>query len=460
MKRTSWLSLLAMVLVMGCAATAMAQDYTPDQLIVKGATQAQISALGGVGVKAVTTLSKLGGDQLVTLKPGLDPVVAAALLSKLPNVEYACPNYIRHALEVPTDPNYGSQWGWPKIAAPAAWDITTGDASITVGVIDTGINYTHPDLAANVWTGPGGIHGYNFINNTTNPMDDNGHGSHCSGTIGAVANNGTGGVGANWNVKIMGLKFLDAGGSGTDANAIRAIDWVIDQNNLGNANVRVLSNSWGGYGASPALKSAIERARDAGIVFAAAAGNESFDIDSSSCVEAPGGLNVSNIVTVAATDSGDAMAYFSNYGSSKCDLGAPGVNIYSTWLSTGYNTISGTSMATPHVAGVLALTLAGNPALSMAGLIDQVLANVDPIASMDGNTNTGGRLNAYRAVANDPNPAYVPDRDGDGIVNWRDNCPYVANPSQADANGDGVGDACPPSTTACPGGGCAGSEAP
>jgi serine protease len=245
-------------------------------------------------------------------------------------------------------------------------------------VIDTGIDYDHPDLATNVWTGPGGIHGYNFITNTSDPMDDNGHGTHVAGTIGAVAND-LGGVGANWTVQIMGLKFLNAAGNGFDSDAIEAIDYVIDKNNKGYSNVRVLSNSWGGYGYSPALKAAIERARDAGIVFVAAAGNDAFNIDSSQCTEAPGGLNVNNIVTVAATDSSDGMASFSNYGSSRVDLGAPGVSIYSTWMGDGYNTISGTSMATPHVSGIFALTLAANPGLTMDQLIDQVLLNVDPV---------------------------------------------------------------------------------
>lgn len=450
MRRSNVVMALFVVVVLA-AGLAAAQEYVPDEVIVNGATSAQLSSLGGVGVLSATSFG-LGGDVLVKLKPGMSPVLAVEVLNRLPNVKYACLNYIRHANAVPNDPGYGSQWEWPVIAGPAAWDITTGDPSITVGVIDTGIDYDHPDLAANVWTGPGGIHGYNFINNTPDPMDNNGHGTHCAGTIGAVTNNGVGVAGVNWTASIMGLKFLDAGGSGTDANAVRAIDWVIEQNNLGNSNVKVLSNSWGGYGPSPALKSAIERARDAGIVFVAAAGNESFDIDSSNCVEAPAGLNVSNIVAVAATNSADNLASFSNYGKSKVDLGAPGVGIYSTVWNNSYTTMDGTSMACPHVAGALVLTLAGNPGLDMDGLIDRLLANVDPVSALNNKTNTGGRLNLWRAVSNTPNPSYDPDRDGDGVVNWRDNCPYVSNPDQADSNGDGVGDACPGSTASCPGG--------
>ncbi len=440
-------ALVAMVVFTTVFATA--QEYVPDEIIVNGATAAQLNSLGGVGILSATAFGA-GGDVLVKLKPDMSPVLAVEVLKRLPNVKYACLNYIRRANVVPNDPSYGSQWAWGVIDAPEAWDITTGDASITVGVIDTGIDYDHPDLASNVWTGPGGIHGYNFINNTPNPMDDHGHGTHCSGTIGAVTNNGIGVAGVNWTISIMGLKFLNASGSGTDANAIRAIDWAIEQNNLGNANVRVLSNSWGGYGPSDALKAAIERARDAGIVVVAAAGNESFDIDSSRCVEAPAGLNVSNIVAVAATNSSDNLAYFSNYGSSKVDLGAPGVGIYSTVWNNSYTSMDGTSMACPHVAGVVALTLAANPDLTMDELIDQVLANVDPVSALS--NKTGGRLNAWRAVSNTPNPSYDPDRDGDGVVNWRDNCPYVENPDQADSNSDGVGDACPGSTAPCPGG--------
>jgi subtilisin family serine protease len=490
MKQVFCISLLAMVLVLGSTSALPAQNYAPDQVIVKGATSAQIMSLSGGGVKAATRLGR-GGDQLITLKRGVSVAAAVALLKKSPNVEYACPNYIRKAAEtIPPDPYYGSQWGWPKIDAPLAWDNTTGSATVTVGVIDTGVDLQHPDLQANLWVNqaelaglPGqdddnngytdDIYGWNGITDAPNPDDDDiwtpGHGTHCAGIIGAASNT-IGGVGANWTVKIMPLKFLNAAGNGFDADAIDCIDYVIATNNAGSSNVKILSNSWSGAGGSEALKAAVERARDAGIVFVAAAGNEAFNIDSPGCVIAPGGLNVDNIVTVVASDQSDGMASFSNYGSSLCSLRAPGIGIYSTVTVEGgsYRSLNGTSMASPHVAGVFALVLAAVPALepvpgnltTLRDFIDRVMYNVDPVVAdpiNNAKTSTGGRLNADRAVKGLPNLAYLPDLDNDFIPNHWDNCPFVANTLQVDSNDDGVGDDCTPSNVPCPGFGCVGS---
>ena len=457
MKQVFCISLLATVLVLGSTSALPAQNYAPDQIIVKGATPAQLVSLAGEGVKAATRLGR-GGDQLITLKRGVSVKAAVALLKKSPNVEYACPNYIRKAAEtIPPDPYYSSQWGWPKIDAPLAWDDTTGSATITVGVIDTGVDIDHPDLQANLWVNqaelagvPGvdddgnryvdDIYGWNGITDAPNPDDDDsftpGHGTHCAGIIGAASNT-MGGVGANWTVKIMPLKFLDNTGSGYDMDAINCIDYVIATNNAGSSNVRILSNSWSGAGGSDALEAAIERARVAGIVFVTAAGNESFNIDSPGCVIAPGGLNVINIVNVAASTQNDSMASFSNHGRSLCALRAPGVGIYSTVTVEGgsYDWLGGTSMAAPHVAGVLALILAIHPTMTVSQVIDRLLLNVDPVVTdpvNDAMTSTAGRLNAYRAVRNIPNPTYNSDWDGDGRLNHLDNCPYVSNPAQQD----------------------------
>jgi subtilisin family serine protease len=491
MKRVFHINSIALAIILGCAAALAAQDYAPDQVIVKGATPAQLASLGGDGVKAATPPGR-GGDQLITLKRGMSVKAAVALLEKLPNVEYACPNYIRKAADtIPTDPDYGYQWAWPKIEAPLAWDDTTGSATVHVGVIDTGVDLDHEDLLANLWVNqlelagsPGvdddgngyfdDIYGWNGITDSPNPDDDDwitpGHGTHSAGIIGAASNT-FGGVGANWNVKIMPLKFLNALGSGYDIDAIDCIDYVIATNNAGSSNVRILSNSWSGAGGSPALQAAIERARDAGIVFVAAAGNESYNIDSPGCVIAPGGLNVLNIVTVVASDQLDNMANFSNYGRSLCALRAPGVTIYSTVKDNKYKYLNGTSMATPHVAGVFALVLAIAPGLepvpgnqtSLMNFIDRVLLNVDPVVAdpvNEAKTSTGARLNANRAVKNQPNGAYNPDVDGDFIPNHWDNCPFVYNFGQADSNLDGVGEACEPLNIPCPGFGCPVSAAP
>ncbi len=488
MKRVFCISLLIMALMPAGTGTARAQDYAPDQVIVKGATSAQLASLGGKGVQAARHISSRG-VQLITLRRGLSVKAAVALLQKLPNVEYACPNYIRKAAETtPPDPQYDLQWNWPKIDAPLAWDVTTGSATVTVGVIDTGVDLDHVDLQANLWKNqaelagtPGvdddgngyfdDIDGWNAITNTPTPDDDDfftpGHGTHSAGIIGAVSNT-IGGVGINWTVKIMPLKFLNSAGTGYDADAIECIDYVIATNNSGASNVKILSNSWSGSGSSVALQDAIENARDAGIVFVAAAGNESFNIDSPGCVIAPGGLNVENIVTVAASDQNDNRASFSNYGRSLVALSAPGVGIYSTITDNRYKTLGGTSMATPHVAGVFALVLAANPGLepipgyqpSLIAFIDRVLSTVDPIVAdpmTEAVTSTGGRLNANNAVRGTPNPAYNWDYDGDFIANQWDNCPFVSNTSQADTNNDGVGDACVPSNVPCPGLGCIGS---
>lgn len=473
MRTRGWVSALALLGV-AAVGTAQAGDYVPGQVIVKlkkGASSAALAAVQAPGSSA----RPVGKASLVSLRAEVSVEAAVASLAASPDVEYVQPNWIRHILATPNDPSYGSQWGWAKISAPQAWDVTTGSSAIAVNVTDTGADLDHPDLAANIWTnaleasGVAGvdddgngyvddIHGWNAITNTGNPQDDHGHGTHTAGTIGAVTNNGVGVAGANWTSKIVPCKFLSASGSGSDADAVECVNYIIATKNnpASGADIRVSSNSWGGGGSAPALKAAIQDAGDNGILWVNAAGNSAVDNDCKPADAYPSVENTTNMVAVASTTSTDAMSSFSQYGASSVDIGAPGSNITSTYWNNTYSSLSGTSMATPHVAGVAALVLAANPGLTMTQLREQILRNGDPISSMDGTTTTGMRLNAYKAVTNAVTTA--PDRDGDGVPDLSDNCPYLSNPSQTDANDDGIGDDCVPS--GCSGGGCGGGAPP
>ncbi len=358
------------------------------------------------------------GAERWTLPPGMSTEAVIATLRNDPDVEYVEPNYIVHVVRAPDDlrfpemyglHNTGQDGGTPgaDIAAESAWNLTTGSRAIKVAVIDTGIDYTHPDLQANVWTNPGEIpgngidddqngfiddvRGWDFANGDNDPMDDHGHGTHVSGTIGSVGNNGVGTVGVNWQVTIVPLKFLFADGSGFTSDAIAAIDYATG------AGVDVMSNSWGGGAFSNALLDAIRAAATANILFVAAAGNESSDNDAAPFY--PASYNVPNVVSVAATDRNDGLASFSNYGRTTVHLGAPGVAILSTLPGRNYGLFSGTSMATPHVAGAAAIVRAIAPGIGVAALKQRLLSSVDRMPDLEGRTISGGRLNVFRAIA-------------------------------------------------------------
>ena len=331
------------------------------------------------------------------------------------------PNYIVHSTAAPNDPAFYTLWGLNNVSHPgadihviSAWDVSTGSTANVVGMIDTGVDYTHPDLAANMWsapvqftvtvggqsiTCPAGSHGFNAIAFSCDPMDDNFHGTHTAGTVGAVGNNSIGVVGVNWTTRMMALKFLDSNGSGSLGDAVNAIDFAIQTKarfaGTNGANVRVLSNSWGAYGSSGSLLSAIQRAASADMLFVAAAGNSGLNNDASPFY--PASYTTANVVAVAATDANDALASFSNYGPTSVDLAAPGTNITSTVAGGSYAALDGTSMATPHVAGAAALLLSAC-ALTTAQLKTALLNNVDVIPSVTGLVQTNGRLNVDRAI--------------------------------------------------------------
>jgi subtilisin family serine protease len=342
---------------------------------------------------------------------------------------YVEPDYVLTAQVTPNDlrftdgtlwglNNSGQQGGTPgaDIDAVRAWDITTGSKSVVVAVIDTGIRYTHRDLSDNIWTNPGEIpgngidddgngyvddvHGINSITGSGDPFDDGEHGTHVSGTIGAVANNGEPHVGVSWQVSLMGLKFLGADGSGFTSDAIECIQYAVRMK------VPISNNSWGGSGGDQALADALAMARDAGHLFIAAAGNGGADgvgDDNGVTFVSPASYALENMVVVAAINRKDRLAGFSNYGLRTVHLGAPGVEIYSSVSTsdTAYDVFQGTSMACPHVTGVAALALAAHPTASMTELRLRLLNSAVPTAALTGKTITGGRVNAFRAVTGD-----------------------------------------------------------
>jgi len=328
---------------------------------------------------------------------GVDIQEVIKSLSSDPDVLYAEPNYIYKSLVEPNDPYYGNQWALPKINAPSAWDKTTGSSSVVIAVIDTGIDYTHSDLSDNIWTDSQYQPGYNAIKNSGDPMDGDGHGTHCAGIIGARGNNGIGVCGVNWNVKIMALKFLDDSGNGTLSDAIKCIDYVIARKNEGE-NIVATSNSWGGYTYSTSLYDAILKLSEKGILFVAAAGNSGTDNDTYPMY--PASYNLPNIISVASSDSSDSRSFFSNYGRTKVHIAAPGSSIYSTLpVSKGeYGYKSGTSMATPFVAGVAGLISSLTEETDALKLKKWILQGITRLPQWTNLTTTGGRLNVTESL--------------------------------------------------------------
>ena len=392
-------------------------------LVSKRADADRFEPVGGAGAHKLHSRSKTVAQLINDLK-------------FMPNVEYVEPDYVVHLKDAPNDPRFNEQWGLRNtgqtirgeagvtgadIGAVQAWDLSRGSRGTVVGVVDSGIDYSHPDLAPNIWsapseftvtiggvaiTCPSGSHGFNALNNTCDPRDDEGHGTHVAGTVGALGSNAQVVTGVSQQSTLLGLKFADASGEGHDSGAANAIEFAIQAKNTfgAAADVRILNNSWGGGGFSQTLLDEINRAHDNGMLFVAAAGNDGTDNDTRP--HYPSSYAAPNVVAVGATDNRDGRAVFSNVGRNTVHLFAPGKNVLSTIMGGDYGYESGTSMATPHVSGAAALIL-DKCALNTSEIKANILNNVDAKSALAPLAITGGRLNlnkALRACAPPPGP--------------------------------------------------------
>jgi subtilisin family serine protease len=423
------------------ANAANPSQSVPGELLVQlksGATSADLGrALGRINAEFLETVApearrRDGHGDLVLIRhqPDFTPEVARRILSSDAAVEFAEQNWIyTHQQTASNDPYYtgGALWGMYGAGttpgnqfgsqAGAAWAKgNTGSGTVLVGVIDEGIQWQHQDLAANIWSNPydapgdridndgngyvDDVRGWDFDRNDNTTYDGTAddHGTHVAGTIGAVGGNGLGVAGVVWNVKIITAKFLGSRG-GTTANAIKAIDYFTDLKTRHGLNIVATNNSWGGGGYSSSLQAAIERANTANILFVAAAGNGGSDgvgDNNDTTPSYPASYPNANIISVAAITSSGTRSSFSNYGATSVDIGAPGSSINSTLPSSTrnkYGAYSGTSMATPHVTGAVALYASLNPGATAASIKYSILSSAVSTPALVGKTVSGGRLN-------------------------------------------------------------------
>jgi len=434
-------SLTSGMLAVVLPAAAFSSSYIPGEIFVKfkaGTPDENVGRAVARMKAKVKSEPNFIGVRVLSLPPDLSVEEAVAAFQSDPDVQYAEPNYVRQAFAVPNDPDFDQQWGLHNIGqtiqtdspfqgssgadidGPGAWDLTTGSSRVVIGLLDSGVDYNHPDLSANVLPD-----GWNFVGTQTcsldashncqcsaddpvgndDPMDDNGHGTHVAGIAAARGNNGIGTAGVLWDARILPLKILDANGCGSTGAEIRAIDYAILHG------AKIINASFGGPDQSSSEEEAIDAANRAGILVVAAAGNESSDDDKVPIY--PAGFNLSNVISVAASDPDDRLAFFSNFGKNKVDIAAPGVCILSTISSrvnselsrscpnsplTGYDYLSGSSMAVPFVSGAAGLLLSRDPSLTPEETRALLLFTADPRDGLKGRVASAGRLNASNAL--------------------------------------------------------------
>lgn len=430
----------------------LAADFAARELLVQYApghepvvtAQASYAVLETIHTKAMQEL-EFGVMQVIQLPENTDVLAAARHFSTQPGVLFAEPNWKLNNNAISNDTSYtnGSLWGMESDDAPLnigpagttsifgsqaeeAWNAGyTGNSNIVVGIIDEGIDINHPDLASNIWVNPyeiagngidddgngyiDDIHGWDFYNddNTVYDAGQDAHGTHVAGTIGGVGGNGIGVAGVNWDVSMIAAKFLGQDG-GFTSDAVRAVDYLTDLKTRHGINIVASNNSWGGGGYSRALHDAILRHAKADILFVAAAGNSASNNDTtnnfpSNYSTLVGTVNESaasyeGVIAVASITSGGALSSFSSFGATTVDIGAPGSGIISTVPNNGYASYNGTSMATPHVTGAIALYASKFPDASAEQIRNAILATATPTTSLAGRTVTGGRLNVSAAL--------------------------------------------------------------
>lgn len=396
-----YLLLLLLLTITGCSVTPPTPSNAPEILVYRGEYVVQAKGKWCPWTAGTSSCTKVLGKgswqvndfgQVKLIKPELAtesipvPYNEEEDYCNSKEMEgYECsPNYVL-SINSPDDPLLSNLWGLSGeegAQVTKAWNVVK-ESTVKVAVIDSGVNCSHPDINCSKQ--------FDAITGANEQEDTNGHGTHVAGTICATGNNGIGIVGVAWKCDLIAIKFLGANGSGSTFDAIRGIDFAIQEG------VQVINASWGGGGFSRPLRAAIERARARGIMFVAAAGNRGLDNDT--YPHYPSNYDSDNIISVAATDQAGRKADFSNYGKKSVDLAAPGVGIVSAYVGgRSYNSLSGTSMAAPHVTGTIALIKTRSPGLNVAGVRSQLFNTVRIKQALRGRVGTGGILDAYRGV--------------------------------------------------------------